>query len=360
MSFIWAISVRHKIVKQNQKSKKQLYVCTLASCNLEQHLCTTSRARWLCWRCCIWCCIERQTAQLKQEIIKSQTLDWQMNIGHSFPSENWKSHNLGFSLTERVPTGDEQSPVCAMNRVGAHSPALLWSMGRRCKPSSLKTIRDTFWLALNLTFISPRLQQNERSLAEPAYHSEHCLPAHQQKKWKKKMSLTSADWFSHDYKLMLALGPLSAHFRLGESVQRNLICGSTASNAGMLCSVSQGLSSLLRRVLLSVVVGRSVWAPLLPGLSLWYLRLGLHQLKCLSFGEIGFAQGHFPVNGTLRSLHWKSLIMEWTVFLLALLSSAGNSSRGQSHCGFGGFQRLSQHNRSGGQLWPELMQYSHS
>ncbi len=174
------------------------------------------------------------------------------------------------------------------------------------------------------------------------------------------MSLTFADWFSHDYKLMLALGPLSARFRLGESVQRNLICGSTASNTGMLCSVSQGLSSLLHSVLLSVVVGRSVWAALLPSPCLWYLRLGLDQLKCLSFGEIGFAQGHFPVNGTLRSLHWKSLIVEWTVFLLAPLSSAGNSSQGRSHCGFGGFHRLSRHNRSGGQLRPVLMQYSHS
>lgn len=116
---------------------------------------------------------------------------------------------------------------------------------------------------------------------------------------------------------MLALGPLSAHFRLGESVQRNLICASTASNAGMLCSVSQGLSSLLRSVLLSVVVGRSVWAALLTGPCLWYLRLGLHQVKYLSFGETGFAQGHFPVNGTLRSLRWKSLIVEWTVSFLA-------------------------------------------
>lgn len=175
-----------------------------------------------------------------------------------------------------------------------------------------------------------------------------------------KQPLTSADWFSHDYKLMLALGPLSAHFLLGESVQRNLICRSTASNAGMLCSVSQGLSSLLHNVLLSVVVGRSVWEVLLPGPLLWYLRLGLNQLKFLSFGETGFAQGHFPLNGTLRSLHWESLIVEWTVFLLAPLSSAGNSSWGQSHSGFGGFHRLSQHNRSGGQLWPELMQYSHS
>lgn len=61
------------------------------------------------------------------------------------------------------------------------------------------------------------------------------------------MSLTSPDWFSHDYKLMLALGPLSAYFGLGESVQRNRMRGS--NNAGMLCSVSQGLSSLLHSVL---------------------------------------------------------------------------------------------------------------
>lgn len=114
------------------------------------------------------------------------------------------------------------------------------------------------------------------------------------------MRLTFADWFSHDYKLMPALGPLSAHFGLGESVQRNLICGSTASNAEMLWSVSQGLSVLLRSVLISVVVGRSVCVPLLPTPRLWYLSLGLHQLKGLSFSETGFAQGHFPVNGDAK------------------------------------------------------------
>lgn len=65
-----------------------------------------------------------------------------LNIGRSFPSENWKSRDQSWfgvfispsCLTERVPTGDELSPARVMDGLGEHTPALLWSMGCRCKP----------------------------------------------------------------------------------------------------------------------------------------------------------------------------------------------------------------------------------
>lgn len=155
---------------------------------------------------------------------------------------------------------------------------------------------------------------------------------------------------------MLALGLLIFHFCLGESIQKNLIWGSTANKADFLCFVFQALGCFLHRALLSIVVGPSVWALLLPSPFLWYLKLGLDQLKWLLFG---FAQGDFPLNGTLRSLHWKSLTVEWTVFYWLLCLPQATRAVARVTAVLGGFHRLSQQDHLGSQLWPELMQYSH-
>lgn len=86
----------------------------------------------------------------------------------------------------------------------------------------------------------------------------------------------------------------------------------------MFCSVSQGLSIFVHPPPPSIVVGH-------PRPSSRSRLEGSDSAK-----------GHFPVNGTLRSLRWRPLIVERTLFLLALLSPAGSSRWAAAAAVFGG------------------------
>lgn len=84
-----------------------------------------------------------------------------------------------------------------------------------------------------------------------------------------------------------------------------------ASNAGMLCSVSQAVQLATQCFIKRCGRSHSISTAVTQSLPVIFKTWLEEHLKCLSFG---MARGYFPVNGMLRSLDWKSLIVERTVF----------------------------------------------
>lgn len=116
---------------------------------------------------------------------------------------------------------------------------------------------------------------------------------------------------------MLALGPLSAFFYLGKSVRRQLM---RKSSTGLTCFVPS----------LKVCPSFFLSPPSPPSIVVGHPRASSRS----RLEGSDSAKGRFPVNGTLRSLRCKPLIVERTLFLLALFVPGGQLSLGCSRCVF--------------------------